>query len=270
MSCTVEYNQFPFLIKNNMPHCFKGIFSHFCIKSKKSGRAVVPQSKAWRRFVSFLSFMSTVITTPKVEPAERAYKLSVCSLLTVQRKERRQNSSNWNLAETSLLLSFLVLLTDALLPCVFPLVLSVAMRWVEDPARQWNGLRRQLLLGNAALSQVGLGGHGWRLRPAVRNVMRAVGGSVVMRRHSVGVAVHPEVGVSVRVLVCVQMGSRAAVMERPDRVHGVDFRTTVVNVQVGGGQVLLGGRPQVTGKRLQGIIPNRTRIGILTSKVALA
>lgn len=94
-----------------------------------------------------------------------------------------------------------MLLTDALLPGVLDLVLPVAVRGVEDPAGQWNGLRLQLLLRNAALSQVGFRWDGWRLRPAIGDVMRTVGGCMVMRRRPVGVAVHPGVGVSMRVRV---------------------------------------------------------------------
>lgn len=94
-----------------------------------------------------------------------------------------------------------MLLTDALLPSVFPLVLPVAVRRVEDPAGEWDRLRCQLLLGDAALSQVRFRRHSWRLRPAVRDVVRAVGGGVVVRRWSVRVAIHPRVGMSVRVQV---------------------------------------------------------------------
>ena len=98
-----------------------------------------------------------------------------------------------------------MLLADALLPGVFPLVFTVAVRGVEDPAGQRDGLRRKVLLWDAALSQVGFGRHGWRLRPAVRDVVGAVSGSVVVGRGPVGVAVQSRVGVSVRVLVVVRV-----------------------------------------------------------------
>ncbi len=162
-----------------------------------------------------------------------------------------------------------MLLADALLPGVFPLVLPVAVRGVEDPAGQRDGLRRQVLLGDAALSQVGFRGHGWRLRPAVRDVVRAVSGSVVVRRRPVGVAVQPRVSVSVRMRVGVRVRGGAAVVEGADRVHGVDLWAAVVDVQVGRGQVLVRGGPQVTGKRLQGIVPDGARVWILASEVAL-
>lgn len=118
-----------------------------------------------------------------------------------------------------------MLLADALLPGVFHLVLPVAVRGVEDPAGQWDGLRLQLLLGDAALSQVGFRRHGWRLRPAIGDVMRAVSGCVVVRLRPVGVAVQPRVGVSVRMRVGVRVRVRggAAVVEGTDRVHGVNF-----------------------------------------------
>lgn len=163
-----------------------------------------------------------------------------------------------------------MLLADALLPGMLPLVLPVAVRGVEDPAGQRDGLRRKLFLGDAALSQVGLRRHGRRLRPAVRDVMRAMSGSVVVRRRPVGMAVQPGVGVGVRVWVGVRVGGGAAVMEGADRVHGVDLWSAIVDVQVGRGQVLVRRGPQVTGKRLQGIIPDRARFWILTSKVTLA
>lgn len=98
-----------------------------------------------------------------------------------------------------------MLLADALLPGVFPLVLPVAVRGVEDPARKRDGLRRQLLLRNASLSQVRFRWHGWRLRPAVRDVVRAVSGSMVVRRWPVGVAVQPGVGMSVGMWVGVRV-----------------------------------------------------------------
>lgn len=91
-----------------------------------------------------------------------------------------------------------MLFADALLPCMFDLVLSVAVGGVEDPAGQGDGLRRQVLLGDAAFSQVGFGRHGWRLGPAVGDVVRAVGGRVVVRRRSMGVAIQAWVGMGVR------------------------------------------------------------------------
>lgn len=94
-----------------------------------------------------------------------------------------------------------MLLADTLLPGVFSLVLSVAVRGVEDPAGQRDRLRCQLLLRDAALSQVRFRRHGWRLRPAVRDVVRAVSGTVVVRLRPVSVAVQPGVGMSVRVQV---------------------------------------------------------------------
>lgn len=86
-----------------------------------------------------------------------------------------------------------MLLADALLPGVFPLLLPVAVGGVEDPPGQGDGLGRELLLWDAALSQVGLGRHSGRLGPAVRDVV-GVGGPVdgcvvVRRRRPVGVAV---------------------------------------------------------------------------------
>lgn len=163
-----------------------------------------------------------------------------------------------------------MLLTDALLPGMFALVLSVAVRGVEDPAGQRDGLRRQLLLGDAALPQVGFRRHGWRLRPAVRDVVGAVSGSVVVRRWPVGMAVQPRVGVGVRVWVVVRVvRGGAAVMEGADRVHGLHFGSAVVDVQVGRGEVLVRRGPQVAGKRLQGIVPDWARVWILTSVVAL-
>lgn len=161
-----------------------------------------------------------------------------------------------------------MLLADALLPGVFARVLSVAVGGVEDPARQWDGLGRQLFLGDAALPQVGFGGHGRWLGPAVGDVVRAVSRDVVVGGWPMSVAVKPRVAVSVRVRV--RVGCRVAVMEGPNRVHGVDFRSAVVHVQIGRGQVLIRGGPQVTGKRLQGVVPDGTRIRILTSKVTLA
>lgn len=94
-----------------------------------------------------------------------------------------------------------MLLTDALLPGMFALLFPVAMRGMEDPAGERDGLRWQVLLGNAAFSQVGFGGHSWRLRPAVRDVMRAMSRSMVVRWWPMGVAVEPRVGMCVRVWV---------------------------------------------------------------------
>lgn len=162
-----------------------------------------------------------------------------------------------------------MLLADALLPGMFPLILPVAVRGVEDPAGERDGLRRQLLLGDAALSQVGFGRHSRRLRPAVRDVVGTVSGNVVVRWRSVGVAVHPRVGMSVGVWVGVGVRSGAAVVEGADLVHRVDLWSAVVDVQVGRGQVLIGGGPQVTGKRLQGIVPDGARFWILASEVTL-
>lgn len=96
-----------------------------------------------------------------------------------------------------------MLLADALLPGMFSLVFPVAVRGVEDPAGQGNGLRLQLLLGDAALSQVGFRWHGWRLRPAVRDVVRTVSGGMVVRWWPVGVAVQPGVGVGMGMWVAV-------------------------------------------------------------------
>lgn len=128
-----------------------------------------------------------------------------------------------------------MLLADALLPGVFPLVLPVAVRRVEDPAGQRNGLRRQLLLGDAALPQVGFRRHSWRLRPAVRDVVRTMTGSMVVRRWPMGVSLHPRVGVSMWMRVCVWVRGRAAVVEWTDLVHRVDLGSTIVDVQVGRG-----------------------------------
>lgn len=165
-----------------------------------------------------------------------------------------------------------MLLADALLPGVFPHILSVAVGGVEDPAGQRDGLGRQLFLWDTALPQVGLRGHGRRLGPAVGDVVRAVSRNVVVWGWPMSMAVKPRVGVSVRVCVWVgvRVRCRVAVMEGPNWVHGVDFRSTIVHVQVRRGQVLIRGGPQVIGKRLQGIIPDGTRIRILTSKVTLA
>lgn len=184
-------------------------------------------------------------------------------------EEKEKKALTENIAGASSSLRLLVLLADALLPGVLPLVLSVAVRGVEDPAGQRDGLRRQLLLGDAALSQVGFGRHGRRLRPAVGDVVRAVTGCVVVGRRPVGVAVHPRVGMSVGMRVVVWVRSGAAVVERADLVHGVDLRSAVVDVQVGRCQVLLGRGPQVTGKRLQGVVPDGARLWILASEVAL-
>lgn len=96
-----------------------------------------------------------------------------------------------------------MLLADALLPRVLALVLPVAMGGVEDPAGQRDGLGRQLLLWDAALSQVGFGRHHWGLGSAVRDVVGAVSGRVVVGgwRRPVGVGVQPRVGVGVRMRV---------------------------------------------------------------------
>lgn len=42
-----------------------------------------------------------------------------------------------------------------------------------------------------------------------------------------------------------------------------------MEVQVGGGQVLVGGGPQVAGEGLQGVVPDWTGLRVLTSVVAL-
>lgn len=167
-------------------------------------------------------------------------------------------------------LGLLVLLADALLPGVLALLLPVAVGRVEDPAGQRDGLRRQLLLRDAALPQVGLGRHGRRLGPAVGDVVGAVSGRVVVGRRPVRVAVQAGVGVSVGVRVGVRVRGRAAVVEGADLVHRVDVGTAVVDVQVGGGQVLVRGRPQVAGEGLQGIVPDGAGLRILAAKVALA
>lgn len=174
-------------------------------------------------------------------------------------------------------LRLLVLLVDALLPGVFPLVLPVAVGGVEDAAGQ--RYRRQLLLGDAALPQVGLRRHGRGLRPAVGDVVGAVDRSVVMRERPVGVAVHPRVGVGVSVgvlvlvLVLVQVGVRVRggvpVVERADLVHGVDLWPAVVDVQIRRRHVVVRGGPHVTGKWLQGVVPNGPRFWILAPEVAL-
>lgn len=91
-----------------------------------------------------------------------------------------------------------MLFADALLPCMFDLVLSVAVGGVEDPTGQRDGLRRQVFLRDAAFSQVGFGRHGWRLGPAVGDVVRAVSRRMVVWRRSVGVAVQAWVCVGVR------------------------------------------------------------------------
>lgn len=116
-----------------------------------------------------------------------------------------------------------MLLADALLPRMLPLLLPVAVGGVEDSAGQWNGLRWEFLLGDAALSQVGFGWHGWGLRPAVRDVVRPMCGYVVVRRWPVGVAVQPRVGVSMGMGVSVWVRGGAAVVEGADWVHGVHF-----------------------------------------------
>lgn len=171
-----------------------------------------------------------------------------------------------------------MLLADALLPGVFPLLVPVAVGGVEDAAGQRDG--GQLLLGDAALPQVRLRRHGRRLRPAVRDVVGPVGRSVVVRERPVGVAVHPRVAVTVGVLVLVLVlmgvgvgvGVRggAAVVERADLVHRVDLWPAVVDVQVRRGQVVVGGGPHVTGKRLQGVIPDGPGFWVLAPEVALA
>lgn len=74
-----------------------------------------------------------------------------------------------------------MLLADARLPRVLDPVLPVAVGRVEDSTGQRDGLRGQLLLGDAPLSQVGLGGHrGGRLGPAVGDVVRSMGRGVVV------------------------------------------------------------------------------------------
>lgn len=59
-------------------------------------------------------------------------------------------------------------------------------------------------------------------------------------------------------------------MKGADLVHGVDLWSTVVDVQIGRSQVFIRGGPQVTGKRLQGIIPDGARLWILAPEVTLA
>lgn len=167
-----------------------------------------------------------------------------------------------------------MLLADALLPGVFPLLVPVAVGGVEDAAGQRDG--GQLLLRDAALPQVRLRWHGRRLRPAVRDVVGAVGRGVVMRERAVGVAVHPRVGVGVGVLVRMGVGvgvgvrGRAAVVERADLVHGVDLWPPVVDVQVRRRQVLVRGGPHMTGEGLQGIVPDGPGFWILAPEVTLA
>lgn len=166
-----------------------------------------------------------------------------------------------------------MLLADALLPGVFPLVVPVAVGGVEDAAGQRYGW--QLLLGDAALPQVRLRWHGRRLRPAVRDVVGAVGRGMVIREWPMGVAVHPRVGVGVGVLVRMGVGvgvgvrGRAAVVERADLVHGVDL-PPVVDVQIRRRQVLVRGGPHVTGEWLQGIVPDGPGFWILAPEVTLA
>lgn len=58
-------------------------------------------------------------------------------------------------------------------------------------------------------------------------------------------------------------------MEGANRVHGVDLWSAIVDVQVGRSQVLIRRGPQVTRKRLQGIVPNWARVWILAPKVTL-
>lgn len=198
--------------------------------------------------------------------------LYYCSFESVQMKGRRQGGETpKNTAKESSSLRLLVLLADALLPGVLHLLLSVAMGGMEDPPGQRDGLGWQLLFGDAALPQVGFGWHGWRLGPAVGDVVWAVNGCVVVRRRPVGVAVQPGMGVSVtvRVRVCVRVRGGTAVVEGADRVHGVEFRSAVVDVQVGGGQVLVRRGPQVAGKRFQGIVPDRASVWVLASEITL-
>lgn len=59
-------------------------------------------------------------------------------------------------------------------------------------------------------------------------------------------------------------------MERANRVHGIDFWSAVVDVQVRRSQILIRRGPEVTRKRLHGIIPDRARVWILAPKVTLA
>lgn len=58
-------------------------------------------------------------------------------------------------------------------------------------------------------------------------------------------------------------------MEGANWVHGVDFWSAVVDVQVGRCQILIRRGPKVTGKRLHGITPDRARVRILAPKVTL-
>lgn len=67
-------------------------------------------------------------------------------------EEKEKKALAENIAGASSSLGLLVLLADALLPGVLPLVLPVAVRGVEDPAGQRDWLSGQLLLGDAALS----------------------------------------------------------------------------------------------------------------------
>lgn len=189
---------------------------------------------------------------------------------------KKRGARKLSLVASAASLRLLVLLADALLPGVLPLVVPVGVGRVEDAAGQRD--RGQLLFGDTALPQVRLGWHHRRLRPAVRDVVGAVGRSVVMRERPVGVAVHPRVGVGVGVLVLVWMEvgvgvgvrGRAAVVERADLVHGVDLWSPVVDVQIRRRQVLVGGGPHVTGKWLQGVVPDGPGVWILAPEVALA
>lgn len=240
---------------------------------------VVSHAEDSLRFTpSFLLFMCT-----KIKKQNMKGQLSTLQQLhiglsyflnfnSMQMKGRRQGeeSSNWNTTGDSSSLRFLMLLTDALLPGMLSLVFPVAVRGVEDPTGQWDGLRLQLLLRDAALSQVGFRWDSWRLRPTIGDVVRTVSGCMVMRRRPMGVAVHPGMRMSMRVGVWVWVWGGAAVVKWTDWVHGVNFWSAIVDVQIRRGHVLLRRGPQVARKRLQGIIPDRARIWILASEVTLA
>ena len=196
-------------------------------------------------------------------------------LLRVNGEEEERDGRKLRLVASASSLRLLVLLADALLPAVFPLVVPVAVGGVKDAAGQ--RYRGQILLGDAALPQVRLAWHGRGLRPAVRNVVGAVGRGVVMRKRPVGVAVQPGVGVSVGVWVMgvgvgVGVGVRggAAVVERADLVHRVHLGPAVVDVQIRRRQVLVGGGPHVTGEGLQGVVPDGPGLWILAPEVTLA